>query len=95
MRDILLDVRDLRIYFHLKEGIAKAVDGISYQLQQGETLGLVGESGCGKTISSLAILKLLDVPPAEYRAGEIIFEGQDLLQASEKKMRQVRGKSIS
>jgi len=95
MNNILLEVRNLRTYFHVKEGVAKAVDGVSFKLRQGETLGLVGESGCGKTVSSLSILKLLDVPPAEYRDGQIIFEGQDLLKSGEKEMRRVRGKTIS
>jgi peptide/nickel transport system ATP-binding protein len=95
MDRILLDVKDLQIYFHLKEGAVKAVDGVSYQLRQGEILGLVGESGCGKTVSSLAILKLLEVPPAEYHGGEILFEGDDLLKAGERQMRAIRGKSIS
>jgi len=95
MNSVLLEVKDLQIYFHLKEGLVKAVDGISYQLRQGEVLGLVGESGCGKTVSSLSILKLLEVPPAEYHGGEIIFDGRDLLKAGEKEMRSVRGKSIS
>jgi oligopeptide/dipeptide ABC transporter ATP-binding protein len=95
MSKVLLEIRNLQIYFHVKEGIARAVDGVSFQLRQGETLGLVGESGCGKTVTSLSILKLLDVPPAEYRGGEIIFDGRDLLKAGEKEMRGVRGKSIS
>jgi peptide/nickel transport system ATP-binding protein len=93
--NVVLDVRNLCTYFHVREGVAKAVDGVSFQLREGETLGLVGESGCGKTVTSLSLLKLLDVPPAEYRDGEIIFEGSDLLKASEKEMRQVRGKTIS
>jgi len=91
----LIDIRNLQIYFHVKEGVAKAVDGISYQLRHGETLGLVGESGCGKTVSSLAILGLLDVPPAEYRGGEILFDGKNLLKCNEKEMRRIRGKTIS
>jgi oligopeptide/dipeptide ABC transporter ATP-binding protein len=91
----LIDIKDLQIYFHVKEGLAKAVDGVSYQLRQGETLGLVGESGCGKTVSSLAILGLLNVPPAEYRGGEILFEGKDLLTAGEREMRGIRGNTIS
>jgi oligopeptide/dipeptide ABC transporter ATP-binding protein len=95
MDRILLDVKDLRIRFHLKEGLVKAVDGVSYQLRQGETLGLVGESGCGKTVSSLAILKLLEVPPAEYHGGRVFFEGEDLLQAGAGRMRAIRGKEIS
>ncbi len=93
--DVLLDIRNLRIYFHVREGIAKAVDGISFQIGKGETLGLVGESGCGKTVSSLSILKLLDVPPAEYRGGEILFAGRNLLKAGEKEMQEIRGKEIS
>ncbi len=93
--NILLDVRDLRIHFHSEEGLVRAVDGVSYQLHPGETLGLVGESGCGKTVSSLAILKLLEVPPADYHGGEIIFEGKDLLKSSEKELRRLRGKAIS
>jgi peptide/nickel transport system ATP-binding protein/oligopeptide transport system ATP-binding protein len=92
---LLLDVRDLRIHFHSEEGLVRAVDGVSYRLHPGETLGLVGESGCGKTVSSLAILKLLEVPPAEYHGGAIIFEGRDLLKSSEKEMRSLRGKVIS
>ncbi len=95
MNKVLLEVRDLRVYFHVKEGVARAVDGVSFKLRRGETLGLVGESGCGKTVTSLSILKLLDVPPAEYRGGEILFEGRDLLKAGEKEMRRVRGKTIS
>ena len=91
----LLEVRDLRIHFQVREGTAKAVDGISYRIYPGETLGLVGESGCGKTVSSLAVLQLLDVPPAVYAGGEIRFEGRDLLQADEKTLRRIRGKAIS
>ncbi|WP_373499742.1 ABC transporter ATP-binding protein [Desulfococcus sp.] len=91
----LLDVRDLTIHFHVREGTARAVDQVSYQIFPGETLGLVGESGCGKTVSSLAILKLLDVPPAEYHGGQILFEGRDLIRAEEKEMRRIRGRSIS
>ena len=95
MNKVVLEVKNLRTYFHVKEGVARAVDGVSFKLSEGETLGLVGESGCGKTVTSLSILKLLDVPPAEYRAGEILFEGRDLLQTGEKEMRRVRGKTIS
>ncbi len=93
--DILLDVKKLQTYFNDREGIAKAVDGVSFQLCRGETLGLVGESGCGKTVSSLSILKLLDVPPAIYHGGEILFEGNDLLKTNETGMRHIRGNTIS
>ncbi len=92
---VLLDVRDLRIHFRSEEGVVRAVDGVSFQLRPGETLGLVGESGCGKTVSALAILKLLEVPPAQYCGGEILFDGRDLLKTGEKDMRQLRGKVIS
>jgi len=95
MSEPVLQIKNLRTYFHLREGLAKAVDGISYGLHRSETLGLVGESGCGKTVSSLSILKLLDVPPAEFRSGEILFERQDLLRLPEKELRKIRGKSIS
>jgi peptide/nickel transport system ATP-binding protein len=93
--EILLEVRNLQTYFNVREGVAKAVDGVSFQLRLGETLGLVGESGCGKTVSALSILKLLDSPPAEYHAGEIIFDGQDLLKTSEPGMQRIRGNTIS
>jgi len=95
MASPLLDVQDLSIHFHVREGTARAVDKVSYQIFPGETLGLVGESGCGKTVSSLAILKLLDVPPAEYHGGRIFFEGRDLIRAGEGEMRRIRGRSIS
>ena len=94
-KDILLSVKDLRTYFNVKEGLAKAVDGVSYHINQGETLGLVGESGCGKTVSALSILKLLDIPPAQFHSGQILFKDQDLLQLSEQEMNTIRGRSIS
>jgi oligopeptide/dipeptide ABC transporter ATP-binding protein len=95
MDDVLIDIRDLSAYFHVREGLAKAVDGVSLQIRKGETLGLVGESGCGKTVCSLSILKLLDVPPAEYHGGEIFFGGRDLMKANEKEMQKIRGREIS
>ena len=93
--DILLEVKKLQTYFDDREGIVKAVDGVSFQLCRGEILGLVGESGCGKTVSSLSVLKLLDVPPAIYHGGEILFEGKDLLKTDESGMRLIRGNTIS
>ena len=95
MGEAVLSVDNLKTYFRVKEGLAKAVDGVSFQIHRGETLGLVGESGCGKTVSSLSILKLLEMPPAEFHSGSILFEGQDLLTFSEQQMRNLRGKSIS
>ncbi len=95
MAEAILTVDNLKTYFRVKEGLAKAVDGVSFQIHRGETLGLVGESGCGKTVSSLSVLKLLEMPPAEFHSGSIFFEGQDLLTFSEPQMRNIRGKSIS
>jgi peptide/nickel transport system ATP-binding protein/oligopeptide transport system ATP-binding protein len=95
MGEAVLTVDNLKTYFRVKEGLAKAVDGVSFQIHRGETLGLVGESGCGKTVSSLSILKLLEMPPAEFHSGKILFAGQDLLTFSEQQMRNIRGKSIS
>ncbi len=94
-KETLLSVKDLRTYFHVKEGLAKAVDGVSYNINHGETLGLVGESGCGKTVSALSILKLLDIPPAKFHSGQILFKDQDLLQMTEQEMNAIRGRSIS
>jgi len=95
MGEAVLTVDNLKTYFRVKEGLAKAVDGVSFQIHRGQTLGLVGESGCGKTVSSLSILKLLEMPPAEFHSGKILFAGQDLLTFSEQQMRNIRGKSIS
>ena len=95
MAEAVLTVDNLKTYFRVKEGLAKAVDGVSFQIHRGETLGLVGESGCGKTVSSLSVLKLLEMPPAEFHSGSILFEGKDLLTFSEQQMRNIRGKSIS
>ena len=92
---ILLQVKDLRTWFYTLEGIVKAVDGVSFDLKQGESLGLVGESGCGKTMTTLSILRLIASPPGKIVQGEIKFEGCDLLRLSEAQMRAIRGKSIS
>ena len=95
MGEPILQVKELRTYFHVKEGTVKAVDGVSYCLNRGETLGLVGESGCGKSVSALSILQLVDRPPAEIHSGEILFEGKNLLGLTERELREVRGCSIS
>jgi oligopeptide/dipeptide ABC transporter ATP-binding protein len=93
--DVLLDVRDLRTYFHVMDGTVKAVDGVSFSIKRGETLGVVGESGCGKSVTSLTIMRLLDVPPAEIPTGEIWLDGQDLLKLKEEDMRHVRGNDVA
>ncbi|HKP86193.1 MAG TPA: ATP-binding cassette domain-containing protein, partial [Blastocatellia bacterium] len=91
----LLEVSDLRVYFRSDDGAIKAVDGVSFSINQGETLGLVGESGCGKSVTAYSILQLLPVPPAEYAGGEIRFRGENLLASNEVGMRRVRGNLIS
>ena len=87
----ILEVRDLRTYFHTEHGTARAVDGISFSLSAGRTLALVGESGCGKTVTSLSILKLIAMPPGEIVSGQILLAGRDLVSLSEPEMRSVRG----
>jgi len=92
---ILLQVRDLKTYFYTDAGVVRAVDGVSYDLRQGETLGLVGESGCGKSVSALSILRLIANPPGKIVGGEIFFEGKDLLKISEEEIRSIRGNHIA
>jgi len=91
----LLEVRDLKTYFFTFSGVVKAVDGVSYDLEEGETLGLVGESGCGKSVSALSIMRLIPDPPGKIVEGEIIFNGQDLLKMNSTQMRRIRGHQIS
>lgn len=95
MSQIELDVRDLRVSFTTPQGKFPAVNGISFKLHNGETLALVGESGCGKTVSALSILRLLPEPPAEITSGKIIFSGQNLLSLNSKQLRDIRGQEIS
>jgi peptide/nickel transport system ATP-binding protein len=91
----LLQVRDLRTYFHTEAGIAKAVDGVSFDIFPGEVLGLVGESGSGKSVTALSVLRLVPDPPGKIVGGSIVFKGRDLLQLSWEEVRHVRGKEIS
>ena len=91
----LLQVRDLRTSFFTDDGELKAVDGISYDIEEGETLGLVGESGCGKSVSALSLLRLIPSPPGKIIGGEVIFEGEDLLKVDEDEIRHVRGNKIA
>ncbi|MCL4508899.1 MAG: ABC transporter ATP-binding protein [Chloroflexi bacterium] len=91
----LLEVRDLRVYFDTRDGIVKAVDGISFSVEPGETLGLVGESGCGKSVTAMSIMRLVPHPPARTASGQILFLGRDLLKLSDAEMRRVRGKQIA
>jgi oligopeptide/dipeptide ABC transporter ATP-binding protein len=91
----LLEVSDLRVFFQTEDGVARAVDGVSFRMGEGETLGLVGESGCGKSVTAYSILQLLPVPPARYAGGEIRFRGDNLLAFDDRRMRRVRGNLIS
>lgn len=94
-RERVLDVRNLRTYFYTAEGVVRAVDGLSYYVQKGECVGLVGESACGKSVSAMSILRLIPYPPGIIEGGEILFKGEDLLQASEERLRQIRGNQIA
>jgi len=91
----LLEVKDLRTYFYTQDGVVKAVDGVSFTVDKGETVAIVGESGCGKTVSSLSILQLIPQPPGKIMSGQILFDGTDLLKLSREEMQKVRGGKIS
>lgn len=94
MKD-LLQVKNLKTYFFTDSGVVKAVDGISYTVKRGETFGLVGESGCGKSVSALSILRLIPSPPGKIVSGEILFEEKDLLKISDEEIRRIRGNQIA
>src|SRR5579885_1940721 len=91
----LLEVRDLVVRFRTRDGTIHAVNGVSFQLEPGETLGLVGESGCGKSVTNLAIIRLLPRPAGRIEGGEVRFDGQDLLRLPESEIRQIRGRDIA
>jgi len=91
----MLSVEDLKVYFFSDERVARAVDGVSYAVRNGETVCLVGESGCGKTVSALAIMRILPMPPGRIMGGRILFNGQNLLDLDEKEMQKVRGKQMA
>lgn len=91
----LLEVKDLKTYFYTDSGVAKAVDGVTFSLDKGKTLGIAGESGCGKSVTSLSIMRLVDPATGRNEGGSIVFDGQDLLTLPEKEMRKLRGNRIS
>ncbi len=93
--DVVLQVNGLKTYFYTQEGEVKAVDGLTYYVRKGESVGIVGESACGKSVSALSILRLIPYPPGVIVGGEIIFQGQDLLKATEAEMRNIRGNRIA
>jgi peptide/nickel transport system ATP-binding protein/oligopeptide transport system ATP-binding protein len=91
----VLEVRDLKTYFTTDDGVVKAVDGVSFDVAEGETLGIVGESGCGKSVTSLSILRLIASPPGKIVGGSIKFRGTNLLELDDAQMRKIRGNDIS
>lgn len=95
MSDKLLEVKNLRTYFHTDDGVVKSVDDVSFEVKRGKTLGVVGESGCGKSITSLSIMQLVEIPPGKIESGEIFYEGEDLLKKSKDEMRKIRGGEIA
>ncbi len=91
----LLQLQDLRTHFRTGQGVVRAVDGVSYEVHEGETLAVVGESGSGKSVTALSILRLFPSPPGQIVGGKILFRGQDLVTASDREMRAIRGNAIS
>jgi len=95
LKEEILKVKDLSVHFDIEDRVVPAVDGVSFSLTKGESLGLVGESGCGKSVTALSIMGLLQTPPARIVKGEILFKGENLLNKSTEEMRRIRGKDIS
>ena len=93
--EVVLEVNDLQTHFTTRWGTVKAVDGVSYHVRRGETLGIVGESGSGKSVSALSLMRLVPSPPGNIVGGEVILNGRNLLELSEKQMTEVRGGEIS
>ena len=92
---ILLQIKNLKTYFYTSDGVVKAVDDVSWEVDRGEVIGLVGESGCGKSVTALSILRLIPDPPGKIIGGEILFEGINLLSLSLEAIRKIRGNEIS
>lgn len=92
---MLLDVRDLKTYFHTRDGIVRAVDGVNFSLDRGQIIGIVGESGSGKSVTGYSLMGLIPTPPGKIEGGEAIFDGQDLLKMNAETLRKIRGKRIS
>lgn len=95
MKDTILDIKDLNVHFFTEDGIVEAVNGLNINIKKGETLGLVGETGAGKTTTALSVLDLVPMPPGEIMSGEITLDGIDIINASEKEMEKIRGKIVS
>src|SRR5512145_1944528 len=95
MAERLLDVKGLKTHFFTDEGVVRAVDGVDFHIDKGETLGIVGESGCGKSVTALSIMRLIPQPPGRITEGRIMYDGKNLLDLSAAQMRKIRGKEIS
>ncbi len=95
MSDEVLEVRDLRTYFHTDEGVVPAVDGVDFTLKRGKTLCVVGESGCGKSVTAFTVMRLIPMPPGKVESGEIIYNGKNLVKLTENEMRKIRGNEIA
>src|SRR3954466_15266784 len=94
-REKILEVRHLKTSFNTDEGVVTAVDDVSFDVYKGQTLGIVGESGCGKSVTSLSIMRLIPSPPGRIVGGEILYKGKDLTKLSMEEMRKIRGNEIS
>lgn len=93
--ELLLKLEDLKTYFYTEDGVVKAVDGVTFEIYKGETLGVVGESGCGKSVTSLSIMRLIPTPPGKIAGGQIWFDGENLATKTDAEMRKIRGNDIS
>src|SRR6195256_4725552 len=91
----LLAVKDLHTRFFTRDGVVKAVEGVSFELAQGETLGIVGESGCGKSVTALSLMRLIQMPPGKIVQGSVMFDGQDVLKMDDDEVRAIRGNNIA
>ena len=90
----MLEVKDLRTQFHTADGVVRAVNGVSFSMREGETLGIVGEGGCGKTVTALSVVGLIPAPPGEIVSGQVLFQGRDLLSIGARRMCEIRGARI-
>lgn len=94
-QEVILEVRDLKTWFHIDSGVVKAVDGVSFDLHKGETLGIVGESGSGKSVTNLSIINMIQSPPGKIEGGKVIYQGQNLLEMNHKQLSGIRGNKIA
>ncbi len=95
MSDVVLEVKNLKTYFHTNEGVIPAVDGVDFTLKKGKTLCVVGESGCGKSVTAFTVMRLIPMPPGKVESGEILYNGKNLVKFTENEMRDIRGNEIA